>query len=166
MQLLGTVKLMELLRDFPMRIKQASIEDLELILPLFDAYRQFYEQKSDRSAAGSFLKERLQNNDSIIFLALENGIPLGFAQLYPTFSSVSMEPFYILNDLFVESAHRKKRVGEALLGQAKEFCVQNGYKGLSLETAKNNPAQKLYERLGWKRNNAHLHYFWANPGSP
>ncbi len=145
-----------------MEIKKATISDLELIAPLFDEYRVFYEQESNLDAARSFLKERFTNNENVVFLALENGNPCGFTQLYKTFSSVSLQPFYILNDLFVLPEFRKKGVGEALLSHAKDFCKKRGYKGLALETAADNPAQKLYERLDWEKDEAYLHYFWTH----
>ncbi|UII79227.1 GNAT family N-acetyltransferase [Flagellimonas sp. CMM7] len=145
-----------------LEIKSATLSDLELIVPLFDAYRVFYEQSSDFDASRSFLKERFLNDENIIFLALENDRAVGFTQLFKTFSSVSLQPFYILNDLFVSPQLRKKGVGEALLNHAKSFCQIQGFKGLALETAANNPAQKLYERLDWEKDEEYLHYFWKN----
>lgn len=140
----------------------ANLSDVEQIAPLFDAYRVFYGQASNVAGARTFLKERLQNNEAIIFLALENDIPTGFTQLYKTFSSVSLQPFFILNDLYVAPEFRNKGVGEALLNHAKSHCTTLGYKGLALETAIDNPAQKLYERLGWKKDESYFHYFWKN----
>ena len=145
-----------------MQIRQASRKDLELIVPLFNAYRVFYEQESNLDAARSFLKERFANNETVIFLAIDSEKPVGFTQLYTTFSSVSLKPFFVLNDLYVSPESRKKGVGEALLNAAKEHCRLLDYKGLALETAVDNPAQQLYERLGWKKDDAYLHYFWTN----
>ncbi|KQC28850.1 GNAT family N-acetyltransferase [Flagellimonas eckloniae] len=145
-----------------MEIKNVTPSDIELVLPLFDAYRMFYEQSSDIEACRRFLKERFLNNETVVFLALENDKPVGFTQLYKTFSSVSLQPFYVLNDLFVVPQFRKKGVGEALLKHAKTFCKKQGFKGLALETAKDNPAQKLYERLDWEKDEAYFHYFWKN----
>ncbi|MFD2098350.1 GNAT family N-acetyltransferase [Flagellimonas iocasae] len=145
-----------------MTIKKASIADLELVVPLFDAYRVFYKQPSDEESARNFLKERFSKNETAIFIALENQEPIGFTQLYKTFSSVSLQPSYILNDLFISPNHRKKGVGEALLNQAKLHCQELGFKGLALETAVDNPAQKLYERLDWKNDTDYIHYFWRN----
>ena len=144
-----------------MKITKASRNDLDFLAPLFNAYRTFYGQKTDLAGAKSFLRDRLENQDSIIFLATEQGRPIGFTQLYTSFSSVSMKPIYILNDLYVESSQRKKGVGKALLNKAKELCKKNGFKGLALETAIDNPAQKLYEALGWKKDSACFHYFWS-----
>ena len=87
---------------------------------------------------------------------------IGFTQLYPTFSSVTMEQTYILNDLFVTSNSRGSKVGEKILNHAKQFVIKNNFKGLTLETDFNNPAQELYERLGWKKDTNVLHYTWLN----
>lgn len=90
-----------------MNIIKAHIEHLDLIVSLFDAYRMFYRKPSDKEAAKQFLFERLKNRESIIFLALVDNEAVGFTQLYLSFSSVSMQPIYILNDLYVTKEYRK-----------------------------------------------------------
>ncbi|NAY90680.1 GNAT family N-acetyltransferase [Muricauda sp. JGD-17] len=145
-----------------MIIKKASLSDLRKIVPLFDAYRMFYKQQSNIEDALAFLKARFENQDNVVFLALEGNEPIGFMQLYKTFSSVSLQSFYILNDLYVNPEYRKRGVGEALLNSAKTFCSEQNAKGLALETAKDNPAQHLYERMGWRKDTDFFHYFWKN----
>lgn len=148
----------------PMRIIQATIADINRLAPLFDGYRQFYKQPSNLEAAVAFLNQRFTKKDSVIFLAeSQDESALGFTQLYPSFSSVSMQRTYILNDLFVDGSARAKGVATALMNSAKEFALQQGAKGLTLETDIDNPAQKLYERLGWKKDVAVLHYTWTAP---
>ncbi len=141
---------------------QANLTHLAVLVPLFDQYRVFYKQKSDEEAAYIFLKNRLEKEEAIIFLAYMNNEAVGFVQLYRTFSSVSLEPFFILNDLYVMPSYRKKGVGEALLNEAKKVCLLKQFKGLALETAADNPAQQLYEKLGWKKQ-SNLFYFWDAP---
>ena len=145
-----------------MKIIRATKEHISLIAPLFDAYRIFYKQSSDLSGAVSFLRRRIDAEESILFLAMNKNSPIGFTQLYTTFSSVSMESLYILNDLYVIPSYRGKGIGEALLNKAKEQCVLMHYKGIGLETSSENPAQNLYERLGWKKDIEHYHYFWTS----
>lgn len=145
-----------------MIIKQANIEDLDALVPLFDAYRIFYKQSSDELSARAFLQERILNKQSTIFIAYNNNKAVGFTQLYPIYSSVSMQAMCILNDLFVSTDARGKGIGEALMDAAKQYAVKNNLKGLSLETGNDNPAQYLYERLGWKKDTDYLHYFWKN----
>ena len=145
-----------------MTIKKADIWDLKKLAPLFDAYRVFYEQPSNLEDAITFLEQRFENQENIVFLAMVSNEPVGFTQLYKTFSSVSLKPFYILNDLYVNPDYRKQGVGEALLKEAKKFCKEQNAKGLALETAIDNPAQKLYERVDWKKDTDYFHYFWKN----
>lgn len=144
------------------KVFKASIESIDKILPLFDAYRVFYNQDSNVEACRNFITTRFSQNDSVFFLAEFNNVAVGFCQLYTTFSSVSLKPFYILNDLYVAETYRNLGVAGSLLEAAKELCIVKNYKGLALETALNNPAQKLYEKLGWKKDEEYLHYFWSN----
>ena len=141
-------------------IHRAEIKHLDQLVPLFDAYRVFYKQASNIAAARAFLKERLENKEATVFLAYVDKKPLGFTLLYATFSSVSMLPVFVLNDLYVAVEARKMGIGEALLNKAKMHCRTKGYKGLALETATDNPAQSLYERLNWKKDSHCFHYFW------
>jgi GNAT superfamily N-acetyltransferase len=129
------------------------------VVRLFDAYRQFYEQVTDLNGARNFLTERLVKNESVIFLASEDGHPVGFTQLYPSFSSVSMQRTWILNDLFIAPNARGHGVGVALMERAKQFALETDARELTLETAKTNvTAQNLYEKCGWKRDEAFYKY--------
>ncbi|NND14888.1 MAG: GNAT family N-acetyltransferase [Eudoraea sp.] len=140
---------------------KGTLEHLDDLTSLFDGYRVFYEQPSDLQGARTFLKDRIESEESIIFMAYLNNEAVGFTQLFPSFSSVSMKPVLILNDLFVHPEYRQKGIGEALLMHAQGYCSQLNYKGLALETATDNPAQELYEKLGWEKDTHCFHYFWT-----
>lgn len=143
-----------------MQIKLATLNELELLTELFDSYRMFYEQKSDLEEAKKFLMERMINEQSVAFIALDDVKPLGFVQLYPSFSSVSMKRSWILNDLFVNELARGKGVGERLMKTAIEFARETGAKGLLLETANDNAiAQRLYERIGFIKELNYFYYY-------
>lgn len=141
-------------------IRQANADDLDLIVPLFDAYRQFYQQGPDQELARSFLHERFRHNQSIVLLALDtSGNALGFTQLYPSFSSGLARPIFILNDLFVIPKARRRGVGQGLLRTAAEYGRQNGAARLTLSTALDNfAAQALYESSGWRRDDVFCTY--------
>jgi ribosomal protein S18 acetylase RimI-like enzyme len=135
------------------QIKRATITDVKHIAPLFDDYRVFYEQTSDIPLAERFLKERLANDESIIFYAInETEETLGFVQLYPSFSSVSAKRLWILNDLFVTASARRSGVAKQLMNRAKDYAEESKAKGLFLETGANNKnGQALYESLGYQK---------------
>ena len=148
--------------NIALQVLQAEIQHLPLVVPLFDAYRQFYKQPANPEGAYDFLTQRFQEGSSVLFLALreeeqDKPIAYGFIQLYPTFSSVSMKHLWILNDLFVIPEGRRQGVGTKLLERAHAFAVETHAKGLTLKTARENAtAQALYESLGWQRD---THFF-------
>lgn len=142
------------------QVRRATIEQLDELVPLFDGYRQFYKQASDLPGARRFLGERLLHGESVVLMAYLDGRAVGFTQLYPLFSSVSMERLWVLNDLFVLPELRGQGVGEALIEQAAALSRSMGAKGLALETGVTNEgAQRLYERLGFVREDDVYHYF-------
>lgn len=145
-----------------MIVRNACVEDLENLSLLFDGYRQFYQQTNDLAGARKFLEQRLTAADSVIFVVEFKRHLLGFTQLYPSFSSVSMQKLWILNDLFVAKAARSKGVATLLLNQAKAWSQATGSKGLLLETEQDNrQAQRLYLKLGYQRQDDTQHYFLA-----
>lgn len=134
-------------------VRQATVLDLDELVPLFDGYRQFYRQASEPDRIRKFLLERFKYNQSVIFLAVKDGTAVGFTQLYPSFSSGSLAEIFILNDLFVHPVARLIGTGSALLEAAAEYGRRVGALRLVLSTEVTNiPAQSLYEKLGWKRN--------------
>ncbi|HYK61405.1 MAG TPA: GNAT family N-acetyltransferase [Bryobacteraceae bacterium] len=133
-------------------VRQANAADIAVLVPLFDAYRLFYRQESDLEGGRRFLMERLNHNQSVIFLAFHDDAAIGFTQLYPSFSSAAMARIYILNDLFVVPEARKLRAGSALLHAAAEYGKRMGAVRLVLSTEETNAAaQALYEKEGWTR---------------
>ncbi len=136
-----------------MNVREATILDLDILVPLFDAYRRFYRKPGDLELGRRFLRDRLENGQSVIFLALmPDGAAAGFTQLYPSFSSASAAKIFILNDLFVEPGFRRMGAGAALLAAARAFGESAGAVRLTLSTeVTNESAQALYESCGWSR---------------
>ena len=148
-----------------MNVRRATVEDVDAIASLFDLYRTFYEQPSDLALAHRFIGERLQQGESVIFLAEMDGKAVGFTQLFPSFSSVSATRIWILNDLYVDATARRQGVAQALLQAASEFARADGARRLELETDHgNDSAQALYRRLGWELFDGTLRFRFAlNP---
>jgi len=140
-------------------IRRATLEDLDLVAPLFDGYRRFYGQAADIPRAKAFLRERLERNESTILLAMRDGTAAGFTQLYPLFSSVSATRKYLLNDLYVVPQARRSGAARGLIEAATHFARANGAASMSLSTAVDNAAaQRLYESLGWERDTSYYEY--------
>ena len=131
-------------------IKKVAKDDVSIVAILFDAYRVFYKQSSNLQAAFDFLEQRIDKNESTIFMAIMQGEAVGFIQLYPVFSSVSLKPAWLLNDLYVAENARRQGVAEALLQQAKHFALETNAAFILLQTSEDNyKAQSVYEKNGW-----------------
>lgn len=140
---------------------QGHLNELEHLL---DAYRMFYKKESNLEGAKHFLSERMQQKESIIFVALLEEKLVGFTQLYRLFSLTNMMPIWLLNYLFVTKEHRGKQISKGLIKAAQEHCKITKANGISLETEKNNiPGNALYPKMGFTLEQEHNFYYWENP---
>jgi ribosomal protein S18 acetylase RimI-like enzyme len=140
-------------------IRRAEVSDLDLLVPLFDAYRRFYDQPGDPALAREYLAARLARQESIVLIAVSETTGHGFVQLYPSFCSVVAQPIWILYDLFVSPAARGRGYGRHLMEAARSFAASTGAHRLVLSTAENNrTAQSLYESLGYRQDTVFRHY--------
>jgi len=143
--------------------RKATIQDLEQLSKLFDQYRIFYHKDSDIPAAKQFLKERIENKDSEIFVAENEGELTGFVQLYPLFSSTRMRCYWLLNDLFVNENYRGKGFSKKLIDDAKQLAISTDASGILLETGKSNDVgNQLYPSCGFEIYDEVNFYEWTN----
>jgi len=147
------------------RIIQVSDSDMnELLEPLseiFDKYRQFYKQPPNQTQSKLFIRKRIENQDSVIFVALNNKSKVvGFAQLYPSFSSITTHKKWILNDLYVSENSRRQGVAMQLLSKVSQHAAETQAGSIFLETqVSNSSAKALYESFGYIREEEHHTYF-------
>lgn len=146
-------------------IRPAQLSDLPQLSDLFDQYRVFYRKQPDLAAAERFLRERLEQEDSHIYVSEEGNELQGFVQLYPVFSSTRMRRLWLLNDLYVAPVHRGKGLSLLLLDAGKDLCRQTNACGVMLETEKSNDiGNQLYPRAGFKQNEVSNFFEWSPEG--
>ena len=148
-----------------MKLRKAQVFDVPAVARLFDLYRQFYDCEPDPDKAESFIRDRVQNGESIIFIATDDADRvMGFTQLYPSYCSVEAIKILILYDLYVDSEYRNHGVGEALMNKASQHAMDLGAARLDLLTAKDNFAgQHLYEKLGYRKTNENFFAYSLYP---
>lgn len=143
-----------------MAIIKAGREHVAEVARLFDLYRQFYECEADLALATRFISDRIEREESDIFVAVDGDTASGFVQLYPSFCSVDAAKIFILYDLFVDASVRKTGLGEKLMNAATAWAREQGAARLDLLTEDNNLAgQHLYEKLGYKRTNEEFYAY-------
>ena len=142
-----------------LRVDRAGLGDLDAAHRLFMGYLAFYERDVDPAQARKFLQDRIQQEQSVIFIAWLDGQAVGFTQLYPTFASLSLKRSWMLNDLYVSESARARGVAMSLMAAAKQLALDTGACEIFLQTARTNKmAQALYEKLGYVRDDAFLVY--------
>ena len=144
-----------------MRIIQATLEHLDLLTPLFVKYREFYGSLAYPDSSRAFLEKRLRRKESVIYLALADDKDklMGFCQLYPSFSSLSLKRVWILNDIYVAEDARRQLVADNLIRTAKKMAKETNAVRMRVSTSSNNEvAQKTYESIGFKEDTEFKNY--------
>jgi GNAT superfamily N-acetyltransferase len=142
------------------RAATPTADDLDLVVPLFDQYRQHFGSPADEGGARCFIEDRLRGGQSAILLALDRDRAVGFVQLYPSFSSLAIAPIWVLNDLFVAPVARRRGIGRALMQAARVHARDSGAVRIILETGQTNlAAQTLYQTLGYRCENDAVQFY-------
>ncbi|MEC4728313.1 GNAT family N-acetyltransferase [Shewanella sp. D64] len=105
-----------------MYIRIAIIDDLNSLATLFNDYRMCLGKESNQSDCTAFIQARLFENDSVIFLAFKANVPVGFIQLFPSYSSILLRPLWYFDDLYVADEFRGMGIAAALIAKAKELA--------------------------------------------
>jgi len=133
------------------KIIKAEQKHIKEVGILFDLYRQFYKYESNLIESTNYIKDRIHNNESTIFIAISGADEaIGFVQCYETFGSLDLGKIIILYDLYVKEDHRKNNIGRKLMIKSHEYAKKINAKRIQLSTATDNYIeQSLYESLGY-----------------
>lgn len=141
-------------------VRRCREKDVPSVAKLFDAYRIFYRKPGDLPGAEIFLRARIRQSESVIFIHEQGSVATGFTQLYPLFSSTRMQRIWLLNDLFVLPEYRGQGISRQLIQSAQQHANETGAAGLLLETEKTNiTANQLYPATGFEMVDNNF-YWW------
>ena len=142
-----------------LKIIRANKNHINGVSILFDLYRQFYKYQKDFKNSKNYIHNRIVNNESIIFICIENEKIVAFVQLYETFDSLNLNKKIVLYDLYVLKNYRKLGIAKKLMNKSKDFAINNNFSRIELSTSINNySAQKLYESLDYIRDKEYYDY--------
>jgi ribosomal protein S18 acetylase RimI-like enzyme len=133
-------------------VAPATLAELDDVAGLFCAYLEFYGVQHDPADAREFLRARMAAGESLILLArTDDGAPAAFAQVYFTFSSLSLAAVWTFNDLYVDAAARGLGHGRTLVREVCRRAAEAGALRVQGETAvDNHTAQALYAAEGFE----------------
>ncbi|TCJ97908.1 hypothetical protein EV694_1498 [Volucribacter psittacicida] len=134
-----------------MKIFKAEQWNLPLLLPLFEQYRTQQGMPANPERTLTFLNNRIRFSESILFIALDSQQNAqGFIQLYPRLSSLQLQRYWQLTDIFVQDSPNKWQIYTALIEKAKEFVCYTQSHFLVVE--QNQQHRQLWEAEGFKLN--------------
>jgi GNAT superfamily N-acetyltransferase len=136
-------------------IARTTASDLPELLELLRGYCDFYKVAPSDEALESLCQTLLEYPDTAgvqLLARYGDGVAVGFATIYWTYSTLSATPIGLMNDLYVAPAVRGKGVGHALIEACAAECRLAGVGELEWYTAPDNTrAQATYDRTGATR---------------
>ena len=131
-------------------IRSARAEEIEEMLPLIRAYCEFYEtEPNDEGLREMFRTLIAEPSQGAVFVAADDGRPVGFATLDWKWSSLKAARIGYLEDLFVDPTARGKGIADALIEVCAQRCRELGMPAMEWLTAPDNlRAQQVYNRTG------------------
>lgn len=132
-------------------IRVAEADDADMIHDgLLAMARAMGDEDKITSTAADIRKHGFGTHPAFeVLIAEADGIFAGLCLTFPSFSTWRGQPGIFVQDLYVDEAHRGRRIGEALLRAAarRGKAKGAGYIRLSVDIA-NKKAEAFYERLG------------------
>lgn len=146
-------------------IRKVEKGDLGAVLALIREFAQF-EELSDACEVTVEKLEKAMFTKAAVgegLLAIDDGVPVGYALFFPNFSSFRGQRGLYLDDIFVKSEYRGKGVGEAIIKEIAQLAASRGMERLDfLVLDWNTPAARFYEKLGAVKDPEERHYKFAD----
>lgn len=136
--------------------------DLPELLPLMRGYCDFYAVDPSDAALLAMARALIADPEREGFQLIardDAGHAIGFATVFWTWSTSSASRIGTMNDLFVHPDARGSGAADELIAACASRVRDGGGKELEWQTAHDNHrAQKVYDRVGGKRDNRWLSY--------
>ena len=134
-----------------MKIFKAEQWNIEVLAPLFEAYRLANGMSENPDRTLTFLTNRMRFNESMFFIAVnENAQAIGFVQLYPRLSSLQLQRYWQLTEIFSKEDKHQADIYAEISSKAKVFVRYTQYNLLVAEFSL--AQQNILEREGFKLN--------------
>jgi GNAT superfamily N-acetyltransferase len=133
------------------RIRPARVEDVPHILACIRGIAEYEKLADEVEATEASVRESFfgARPAAEALVAERDGVKVGFAVYFQTYSTFTSRPGMWLEDVFVQPESRGHGIGEAVLRELGRICVERGYPRLEWTVLDwNEPALKFYAKLG------------------
>ena len=135
-----------------MEIREATVEDIPALMPLFRGYFDFYESDPDDADVEVLLREVIAAPEDEAYLLVatdDEGKVVGFANNDWKWSSLRGKKIVLMDDLFVHPDARGGGYADALIKAVADVARKHGAPNILWYTAQDNVrAQTVYNRVG------------------
>lgn len=136
--------------------------DLAELLPLMRGYCDFYAVDPSDDALLAMSRALIADPAREGFQLIardDSGRAVAFATVFWTWATSSASRIGVMNDLYVAPDARGSGAADELIAECARLVRERGGTSLAWETAKDNHrAQKVYDRVGGKRDDRWLSY--------
>ncbi len=144
-----------------MKIITATLEHVPGILTMlrefaeFEKLSEYYEVTEERLSNALFGDFKTAEA-----LVVTDGRTLaGYAVFYPSFSTFRGQSGFYLEDLYIRSNFRGRRLGEKMLGEIARIGRERGYERIDFTVLDwNEAAMKFYRKLGAVSDESDIHF--------
>jgi GNAT superfamily N-acetyltransferase len=135
-----------------MEIREATVDDIPALMPLFRGYFDFYKSDPDDADVEVMLHKviALPEDEAYLLVATDDeGKVVGFANNDWKWSSLRGKRIVLMDDLFVHPDARGGGYADALINAVADVARKHGAPNILWYTAQDNVrAQTVYNRVG------------------
>lgn len=139
--------------DNNLKIREATIEDVENIFNLIKALADYEKLSSEMTGNIDNLRKHLFENPiyaEVIIAEIENK-SVGFALFFTNYSTFLTKPGIYLEDLFILPEYRRQGIGKSLLNYLINLAKERDYGRVEWSVLDwNQSAINFYEKMGAK----------------
>ncbi len=142
-----------------MQIIQAEDKHIPDIVEFMDFHKNFDSRfpmrKDARLSFDSYLRELLESEHKVVYVALDNNRVIGFATCSVNrYAPIwEREKYGTIDTLAVQSSYRRKGIGEQMLTKIYGWFDAQGIKRIEVELCvKNHVSQSFWRKHGYQEN--------------
>lgn len=142
------------------KVRPLTVNDLPLVsAAFFETFTQapWFDQWTDSDHARIYLSEFTDNPHFIGYVIEENNEILGAS--FGVKRSFYSGTEYFINEFFIHPSKQSKGLGSFFMNEIEKSLKEKNIRVITLETERNTPAEKFYEKLNFTASDTNIFYY-------